>query len=133
MQSNGDEQPGPSGMFHNNDNQSSRDHNRSRPSRENQRLRSVVNIMHSNSNKNSPDFSAQTSSSSSESSNMSSAQSNNGLIHGDEDIRRTHNDSTMPLESHAVGAKPLSPIASDSEDDLPLNLTIQNMNTYTSL
>ncbi|KAJ0182347.1 hypothetical protein K1T71_001716 [Dendrolimus kikuchii] len=100
---------------------SSRDRNRRLPSRENKRLKSVVNIMYSNSNKNASEIDTQGSPG-----GHSNTSSNH--TYSDGRARKVRYESPPPPSSPAT-----RPPSSDSEDDLPLNLTIQNLISHTSL
>lgn len=96
-----------------------RDRNRRRPSRESKRLKSVVNIMYSNSNNNTGETNSQGSPGGH--SNTSSNHTNSSNR-----IKRVCYDSSIQ------GSNPVRrPSSSDSEDDLPLNLTIQFLNSHT--
>ncbi|CAH0405219.1 unnamed protein product [Chilo suppressalis] len=102
----------------------SKNRKRRRPSRESKRLKSVVNVMY-NKKSSSEISSGNTPPLNASSSIATSSSSSNGVNYTNNVEPIVYNNAEVPSTSHRQVSN------SDSEDDLPLNLTIQK--TYMSL
>ncbi|CAG9796405.1 unnamed protein product [Diatraea saccharalis] len=101
-----------------------KNHKRRRPSRESKRLRSVVNVMYSKKSNSETSSNGNTLSC-----NASNSTATSITSVSDNSCPNIESSLHTNTDASSVSLKPVT--NSDSEDDLPLNLTIQK--TYTSL
>ncbi|CAH0592680.1 unnamed protein product [Chrysodeixis includens] len=108
---------------------------RRRDSRENRRLRSVVNVMYNNKNNEESNSSANFSTLSgiAANNNRSDVESTPGTPPPDSQPRSTQTElSYRPVFPAATGIRGKVESSSDSEDNLPLNLTLQKLSPFSS-